>query len=97
MFYKKKYLPRLWEVEIYESNPDGESEIPTRKETLVAWNAVDAIRRAGNRVAKQPKALHFITHPEYEGGPIYRINSPQDGPIGDPIVPSIAVVEPDDW
>jgi hypothetical protein len=90
MFYKQRHLNRLWEVEII--NEDDPAE-PPRKETLIAWNAVGAIRNTGKPVARQPAALFFVTYPDAEGN-IYRIDSPREGPTGDPVTPSIQAAHP---
>jgi hypothetical protein len=103
MFYRKRELRRLWEIEVYDGDPheDPDTPTPTHKETIIAWNAVDAIRSAGGPVAVQPKALFFVTWP-VPGDPeenIYRINNTGEGPVGDPIVPSVRRDDPttDDW
>ena len=98
MIYLRQELKRLWEVRRYKGDrnaPDVEIEV----ETIIAWNQVDAIRHACGDLADQPKALHFVTPAKNEGDPVFRINSPKVGPIGDPIVPSIrrAAVAEKDW
>lgn len=60
MRYMGRMLRRLWEVEIYEGDPDAE-EPETRDETIIAWNAVDAVRSCGGRAVKEPTALGFVT------------------------------------
>lgn len=94
MFYRKRELRRLWEVEIYDGNPDAKKP-KNHIEKVVAWNAVDAIRRCGEmRVASQPKAVCFVTWPEAEGSPIFKIESTA-GPTDEEIKPSIG--GEDDW
>jgi hypothetical protein len=90
-------LRRLWEVETFDGDPDDPATL-TVKRTVIAWNAVDANRHAGGRVASEPKPLYFVTWPEFEGGPVYRIDNPNDGPLVDegPVVPSIVRAGPDD-
>lgn len=90
MLYRRRELRRLWKVEIFDIAP-GETpneDTSTRAVTVVAWNRVDAIRGTGSKAAKQPEPLFFVTFPDAEDN-IYRINSPQEGPIGDPVVPSV--------
>ena len=64
MFYKRRELRRLWEIEIYTEDPNENPDVPTptKTETLVAWNAVGAIRATGGRAAKEPKPLYYVTH-----------------------------------
>ena len=80
---------RLFNVEIYDGDPD-DPKTKILKETIIAWNAMDAIRRCGNRrLVSQPVASHHVTHPKEEDGPIFKINSTA-GPTDDAEVkPSI--------
>ena len=96
MFYRGNELKRLYEIEIYEGDRN-DPEATTRTETIIAWNHVDAIRRVRNPVS-QPVALHFVTNPD-STGKIYRIDNTTDGPVGEPLNPSIApiAVEDEDW
>jgi len=81
-------LRQLWEVQVYIGNPDAKKP-KTKKETVLALNAVDAVRRCGTRkVAKPPKPLFFVTWPAEEGGPVHRINSTA-GPTDEEIKPTI--------
>lgn len=90
-------LRRMWEVLVYDGDPD-DPNVTTSVETVVAWNAVDATRRSGKPVAAQPKALYYVTWPEYEGGPIYRIDNPSDGAIkAAEEVPTIGDPEGETW
>ena len=57
---RTRELRRLWAVEIYEGNPD-DPEVTIHRESIIAWNPTDAIRRCGERVATQPESLGFIT------------------------------------
>jgi hypothetical protein len=75
MRYQRRELMRLFKVEVYDGDPD-DPKTKTLKETIVAWNAMDAIRRCGNkRLVSQPVASHHVTHPKHEDGPIYKIDS----------------------
>jgi hypothetical protein len=98
MFYKRRELRRLWEVEVFDGDPH-DKDTAVYKTTIIAWNAVDAIRHAGSAVAKQPIALYYVTWPDKPGGPVYRINSTAGGPVGDPVVPSVSRDElsQEDW
>lgn len=100
MFYRGRELRRLWEIEVFDGDRE-DPECPTKVETVIAWNAVDAIRRTGDRAAAQPKALHFVTWAEDGDSAqrIFRINNTEEGPVGDPIEPSIALPEltDEDW
>ncbi len=87
-------LRREWEVELYDGDRN-DPDCPTHTETVVAWNAVEAIRKCGNRrVVKQPRALHYVTWPEQKnsGGPIHKIESTA-GPTDQVIEPTIAIPE----
>jgi len=96
VFYKHRELPRLWEIEIYEQDPHEHPETATQLLTIVAWNAVGAIRGAGKQAVAQPRQLCFVTHPEQdpEGkDQIYRVNDPKEGPLFDsPVVPTIGLL-----
>ena len=92
MVYKKRELRRLWEVEIYDGDRE-DSDVTTHLDRLVAWNHVDAIRHAGGHVATTPEAICFVTWPDFDGGPIYRVDSPSVGPVGDPITARIAATK----
>lgn len=100
MFYKQRELRRLWSLEIFNGDPNDpdDPDLSTRLETIVAWNAVDAIRHAGGKLAYQPVALFYVTWPEVGKNDIYKIESTA-GPTGDPINPSIGVkiIEDKDW
>jgi hypothetical protein len=100
MFYKSRELQRLWETEIYEEDPNNHPDTATRRITIVAWNAVGAIRSAARWVARQPIPLHYVTHPDHdETGEdrIFRINNAREGPVGPPLNPTIGAKSPDDW
>lgn len=80
---------RLFNVEVYDGDPD-DPKTKILKESIIAWNAMDAIRRCGNRrLVSQPVAVHHVTHPKEEDGPIFKIDSTA-GPTDDAEVkPSI--------
>ena len=87
---RSRELMRLFEVEVYDGDPD-DSKTKTTKETIVAWNAMDAIRKCGARkLAYQPKELFHVTHPDQEGEPIYKIED-TGGPTEEEIQPSIDI------
>lgn len=89
-------LRRLWEVDTYDGD-HNDPNCPIRTETVVAFNAVEAIRKASGRgrlVVTQPRALHFVTWPEQKNsdGPIHKIESTA-GPTDEVIEPMIAIPE----
>ena len=95
MRYKGRELRRLWEVNVYVGDADDKKR-KTRTETIVAFNAVEAIRFCGGRAASEPWALHYVTWPEDKSGvaPIHRIED-SSGPMNDiPVQPSIALRTP---
>ena len=89
MRYQRRELMRLFEVEVYDGDPD-DPKTKILKESIVAWNALDAIRSCGKRrLVSQPVAMHHVTHPKEEDGPIFKIDSTA-GPIDETEVkPSI--------
>ena len=91
MFYKGRELRRLWEVEVFDGPP--EEDTPSHKETVIAWNAVDANQRCGGHVKSRPVALYFVTWPEAGEKPM-RIDSTA-GPTDEVVEPSIG--NEDDW
>lgn len=94
MFYRGRELRRLWEVKVYIGKPDAKKP-KTRIEKVIAWNAVDAIRRCGEaKVAEQPVALGFVTWPETKGDQIFFIESTK-GPTGE--VVEFSLGEDGDW
>lgn len=97
MFYRRRELQRLWEVEVFDGDPE-DPDVTTHKETVIAWNHVDATRKAGKHVATPPVELHFVTWPDTDEN-IFRINNTSEGPVGDPVNPSMAVVDlsEEDW
>ena len=94
---KTRELRRLWEVRVYEGDPDA--RIPkTKYTTVVAFNAVEAIRLCGGRAASEPVALDYVTWPEHPGDPVLRIQD-TSGPtdqVVEPIVP-LSAEEDEDW
>lgn len=89
MIYKKRELRRLWELKVYDGDPDAKKP-KTKKETVVALNAVDATRRAGNRrLAVLPREIAYVTWPDNPGDSIYEIYDPSEGPTNKKVKPSI--------
>ena len=91
MRYLSRDLRALWELVIYTGNPDAKRP-KTKKETVIAINAVDAIRRAGKPVAKPPEFIDYVTWPEIEGGPIYIIKD-TSGPTDIEVKPTVKYQE----
>jgi len=87
MRYKGRELRRLFEVRVYTGDPDAKRP-KTKKETVVAFNAVEAVRFCGGKASKQPEPLCYVTWPEADGEPIFRIND-TGGPTETEINPSI--------
>lgn len=80
-------MRRLYQVELYDGDPD-DPDTPIITETVVAWNATDAMRRCAGRAAvKEPTALHYVTWEDDSGG-LYRIESTA-GPSDEEVAPSI--------
>jgi hypothetical protein len=96
MVYQSRELRRLWEVELYTGNPDAKKP-KTKKETVIAWNNVDAIRRSGGQCASEPVSLGFVTWPPKENpeADVYFIEDTA-GPTNKKAKPSIEP-EPGDW
>lgn len=98
---KTRELRRLFEVEVYVETDEcdrNDPACPTRKETVVAWNAVDAIRRTGGKAVSQPVPKSWVTWPEYEGGPIFEIADPNEGPNRAAAVdPTVPIPEQEEW
>ena len=85
-------LRRLWEVEVYDGD-SSDPHCPTKIETVIAFNAVDAIRKCGSSgVVKQPVALHYVTWPPLlkPTAPLLKITSTR-GPTDEEVAPTIAV------
>jgi hypothetical protein len=93
---RTRALRRLWEIEVYEGNETPDEDTPTRTETVIAWNAVDAIRRSGSRAFAQPRSLGFVSWP-VDGDDIFIVATPKIGPIGDPVETTIATPEEESW
>jgi hypothetical protein len=87
MIYRKRELRRLWELKVYKTD----KKVHTRTETVIAWNAVDAIRQARGEVATQPKAVCYVTWDD----PPLEIYDPTAGPIDKIVTPSIPL--PEQW
>lgn len=88
MIYRSRSLRRLFEVSVYRP-AKGRKPGPRTKtstETVIAWNAVDAIRRvAPLEAAEQPRALVFVTWDE----PPRVILNPVDGPTDEVVTPTM--------
>jgi hypothetical protein len=85
-------LRRMWEVDLYDGDRN-EPDCPIRTETVVAFNAVEAIRKChGFFVVTPPRALHFVTWPELKkpGEPVRKIESTA-GPTDEVVEPTIAI------
>ena len=90
MMYRNRSLRRLWRVMVFHP-AKGKSitdRTPRRAETLVAWNAVDAIRQAPGQLAREPEPVCWVTWDD----PPRRIENTQDGPL-EVVEPSIALRE----
>lgn len=88
MVYKARELRRFWELVVYLGDPDADKP-KTKKETIIAWNPTDAIRRASPRkLAVQPVEVGFVTWEENEGDDIYFIESTA-GPTNKKAKPTI--------
>lgn len=90
-------LRRLWSVKVFDGEPLDETPVITH--TVVAMNEIDAQRKAGRHIAERPTFLHYVTWAPLDdpGGAIYRIENTTDGPFGEPITPSVALPEDDEW
>jgi len=88
MKYKSREMRRLYEVYLYAGDPDDpDTEIVT--ETVVAWNAVDAVRRcSGRRAASEPV---MVDHVSWDEPPL--IIKDTSGPTDEVVKPSIVTEE----
>ncbi len=99
---KSRNLRRMWEIKVYvgaDVDKEKKKKKPrTKKETIIAWNHVDAIRRAGAEVAELPVSLGFVTWPPIEDpeADVYFIESPKVGPTNKKAKPSLSNNE-DEW
>ncbi len=94
MKYQNRDLPRLWECVVYTGDPNAKRP-KTKKETVVAWNAVDANRKlAGMELAKEPKAVCFVWQedPDDPKSKKFRIDD-TSGPTDEEVKPSVEVEE----
>jgi hypothetical protein len=81
MYYQGRELRRLWKVVLYNEDPDtieNLDDLTTREEKVIAWNAVDAIRRSKDAVAERPEPECFVTWDD----PPLKIFSVKTGPQG---------------
>lgn len=92
-------LRRLWKVKIVEKYGTKKRKPKIREETIIAWNAVDANRKAGGRLAEEPEPVGWVTWPRGEEKHVYFIDNPTDGPLEDEKVePSVGTVsDEEDW
>ena len=79
-----RLLRRLWKLKIYVGD-EGDPGRSIREETVIAFNAVEAIRRARGAVAEQPEAVCYVT---WDGEPLRIENT--GGPTDEVIEPTIA-------
>jgi hypothetical protein len=89
MFYKGRELRRVWEVEVYEGDPE-DPDVTTRTETVIAWNQVEAIRRAGGKVATLPVSKGFVTWPQGQEKRLFRIENTA-GPTDEVVEPTLSI------
>lgn len=85
MIYKRKNLQRLWEVLVYTGDRN-EKNAKTKKETVIAWNAVDVARKIGDRIAEPPVELGHVFLDETNQ---YRMIEDTSGPTNKVAKPSI--------
>lgn len=91
MFYRGRHLRRLWEVEVYKGDPD-DPNTKTSIESVIGWNATDAIRQLGKgRAATYPQEICYITWDD----PPLRINDTA-GPTDIEVKPSMRSIIADD-
>lgn len=92
MIYMRRELRRLWAVNVYVKTEDSSPPTDDTEQiahTIIAWNEVDAIRLAPGDAATRPEAICFVTWPEEDGDPIYRVNHPTTGPTDEEINPTV--------
>ena len=97
-YNKTRMLRRLWQVEVYDGDKD-DADCPVIKETVIAWNQVDATRKSPGELAKLPESLGWVTWPRQGEGHVYLIENTTDGPIEEEeVIPSVGGIEDeDDW
>jgi len=95
---RTRMLRRIWECEVYTGDPD-DPEVETRSETVIAWNAVDANRKVGGQLAKQPRAIGWVSWPRGEEDYVHIIPNSNIGPDESvKIRPSVGgVADEEDW
>lgn len=93
-----RMLRSLWEVKTYKGTPKKRKP-KTETHTVIAWNAVDANRKSGGKLAEEPKRIGFVTWPRPGEEHVYLIENPTDGPIEDEkIMPTVGSVDEEaDW
>lgn len=89
MRYYGRELRRLYEIELFNGDRE-DPNVTTRTERVIAWNEVDAIRRAAVPVASMPVRLGHVTWPDSEDDPIYMIHNTR-GPTDVVADPTIAL------
>lgn len=95
---RSRSLRREFAIEVYDGDWENDPNCPIVIETVVAFNAVDALRKCGGRRAsRQPVALWFVTYPNDLEPKSFRIFN-TEGPTDIEVNPSIAMTDPsDDW
>jgi hypothetical protein len=90
-------LRRLWSVEVFQG-PSSDNT-PVKTETCIAMNESDVHRTVPGEFRSRPEPLFYVTWPPLDnpGGPVYRIDNTTDGPIGDPISPSVSSPDFEGW
>jgi hypothetical protein len=102
---RTRVLRRIWKVTVYEEEPNSKKtgkakkNVKTREETVIAWNQVDANRKAPGKLAVPAEPIGFVTWPRDGESHVYMIDNPTDGPIEDePVQPSVGGVDDEeDW
>jgi len=95
---KTRMLRRIWRCEVYKGNPDAKKP-KTRTETVIAWNSVDAIRKIGGQLAKEPESLGWVTWPRGDEDYVHFISDSAVGPDEKhKVTPSVGGVnDEEDW
>lgn len=91
MKYRNRECQRLYECEVYTGDPDAKRP-KVKVESVVAWNAVDANRKLGDRrLAKEPEPICFVWPKDTKdpASPLLRIES-TSGPTDEVVTPTVA-------
>ncbi len=83
MMYKHRILRRLWKVQVFTGDPDDPG-VEISEETVIAFNAVEAVRRVGRPVALPPEPVCYVT---WDDAPLRIENTA--GPTDEVVTPSI--------